>query len=80
VLAHEAEHLAGVTSESLAECRSLQTTERTAALLGATPQEARALAVRYATEVYPRMPEPYQSPDCRDGGAMDLNPDDPRWP
>lgn len=80
VLAHESEHLAGVTSESLAECRSLQATERTARLLGATPAQARDLAVRYATEVYPRLPEAYQSPDCRDGGPLDEHPDDARWP
>ncbi len=80
VLAHESEHLAGVTSESRAECYSVQTTERAARLLGATPAQARAIAVRYATEVYPRMPDDYRSDECHDGGRLDLHPDSPRWP
>jgi hypothetical protein len=80
VLAHESEHLAGFTSESEAECRSVQSTERAARLLGATAAQARALAVRYATEVYPRMPDGYRSTECHDGGALDLHPDSTRWP
>jgi hypothetical protein len=80
VLAHEAEHLAGYTSEAVAECRSVQTTEQTALLLGATPAQARALAVWYATDVYPRMPDDYRSDECHDGGRLDLHPNDPRWP
>ena len=80
VLAHEAQHLAGVTSEAIAECRSVQTTEQTALLLGATPVQARALAVWYATDVYPRMPDDYRSDECHDGGRLDLHPNDPRWP
>lgn len=80
VLAHEAEHLAGYTSEAIAECRSVQTTEQAALLLGASPAQARALAVTYADDIYPRMPDDYRTTDCRDGGRLDLHPDDPRWP
>jgi hypothetical protein len=80
VLAHESEHLAGYTSESVAECRSVQTTEQAALLLGATPAQARSLAVSYATNVYPRMPDDYRSDQCLDGGTGDLHPNDPRWP
>ena len=80
VLAHESEHLAGVISEVLAECNSVQTTERTALLLGATAAQARSLAEEYATDVYPRMPDGYRSTDCRPGGSLDRHPDDPAWP
>ena len=80
VLAHESEHLAGYTSESVAECRSVQTTEQAAALLGASPAQARALAVIYARDIYPRMPDDYRTTECHDGGTLDLRPDDPRWP
>jgi hypothetical protein len=80
VLAHESEHLAGFIDEAVAECRSVQTTEQAAVLLGSTAAQARALAVRYASEVYPRMPDDYRSDQCRDGGRMDLHPDSSRWP
>jgi hypothetical protein len=80
VLAHEAEHLAGYTSEAVAECRSVQTTEQAALLLGANPAQARALAVSYWTDVYPRMSDDYRSGECHDGGSLDLHPNDPRWP
>ena len=80
VLAHESEHLAGFRDEAVAECRSVQTTAQAAELLGATPQQARTLAVRYATEVYPRMPADYRSDQCKDGGSLDLHPDSHSWP
>ncbi len=80
VLAHEAAHLAGERSEAVAECLSVQSTEATALLLGAPPDAARALAVRYAAEVYPRMPDDYRTTDCRDGGPLDLHPESGRWP
>lgn len=80
VLAHESQHLAGVQSEAVAECYSVQTTEQAALLLGATAAQARALAVQYATQVYPRMPDDYRSADCKDGGMLDLHPDSSAWP
>ena len=80
VLAHEAQHLAGYTSEAVAECRSVQTTEQTALLLGASAAQARSLALWYATNIYPRMPDDYRSDQCHDGGTLDLHPDSSRWP
>jgi hypothetical protein len=80
VPAHESEHLAGYTSEAVAECRSVQTTEQAALLLGASAAQARALAISYDRDVYPRMSDDYRSGDCHDGGKLDLHPDDPRWP
>ena len=80
VLAHESEHLAGEMSESVAECNSVQTTARTAELLGASPEQAAALAQAYVTLVYPRMPDNYVSADCTPGGKLDRHPEDPAWP
>jgi hypothetical protein len=80
VLAHESEHLAGEHDESVAECYSVQTTAETAELLGATREQARALARRYWREVYPYMPDGYRNDQCKDGGALDLQPDTTDWP
>lgn len=80
VLAHEAEHLAGITSESVAECRSVQSTARAAELLGATTAQAEALARRYVLDYYPYMPDAYRDPGCHQDGPSDLTPRDGRWP
>ncbi len=80
VLAHESEHLAGIANEAQAECISMQRTAEAARLLGATADEAEQLAVTYAAQVYPRMPDDYRSDDCKAGGSMDIRPDDTSWP
>lgn len=80
VLAHEAEHLAGEANEGLAECRSVQRTAALAERLGATRAQAVELAVVYARQVFPSMPEAYRSQACHAGGALDLTPDDGVWP
>lgn len=80
VLAHESYHLAGIRSEPETECRAMQRLDEVAAWLGATPEQARALADRYWTEVYPRMRSDYRTGDCEDGGLLDLTPDDTSWP
>ena len=79
VLSHEARHMAGSTSESIAECQAVQRDALTARLLGATAEQASALAGRYWTEVYPRMPVEYQSRDCRLGGPLDEHLADAPW-
>ena len=80
VLAHEAVHLRGVRNEAVTECTSVQLTAETARRLGASREEAQALAMLYWEEVYPLLPRSYRSPECRDGGRLDLNPDSPAWP
>jgi hypothetical protein len=79
-LAHEAWHLAGVMSESETQCRSIQTIAHVAGRLGADPLVAQQLAVRFEREIYPRLRADYRTPDCRDGGPLDLRPTDPVWP
>jgi hypothetical protein len=71
VLAHEAMHMRGETSESVAECQALQRSALAARLLGATRAQAAALSHRYWAEVYPRMPADYASAQCRPGGDLD---------
>ena len=71
VLTHEAMHMAGETAEAVAECQAVQRDARTAELLGATPEQARRLAVAYYRTVFPRMPDEYRSDDCVPGGGLD---------
>lgn len=80
VLSHESHHLAGEEVEAKTECESMQTLVPVAEQLGATPEQARALAVRYAADVYPRMPDSYTSPDCEEDGPWDQTPGDGVWP
>ena len=53
---------------------------RTAQRLGATPAEGVALARGQYAETYPLLPDAYHSPECSDGRAFDLRPDDPAFP
>ena len=78
-LTHEAIHMSGVTSEAETECVAMQRDAEMARLLGAEPADAISLARYYWDNVYPRMPEPYSSGDCRDGGALDRNLPDAPW-
>jgi hypothetical protein len=73
-LAHEAWHLRGVTSEAQTECYALQTTALAALRLGASPEEAQAVALWNTKHVYPHLPSEYQSGECRNGGRFDLRP------
>jgi len=80
VLAHEAIHLRGWTDESVAECYGLQHTAQVARGLGASARQAQALAEFYWRVVYPDMPDAYRTPDCVDGGRLDLHKDSEVWP
>jgi len=71
VLTHEAMHMRGAATESVAECQAVQRDAVTAKELGATEEQAFALAERYWATVYPRMPSDYWSDECRPGGALD---------
>ena len=70
----------GIANEAETECAALQRLDEVAGWLGATPEQARALAERYWVDVVPRMPEGYRSRDCVDGGRLDAAPTDPVWP
>jgi hypothetical protein len=64
VLAHESWHLAGVIDEAQTECRAVHTLAWTAQRLGTTPEQGRALALRYLATGYPRLPERYRTGAC----------------
>jgi hypothetical protein len=80
VLSHEAWHLAGVREEAIAQCYALQTNAATAVRLGATPEDAEAVASFVLRDVQPALPSDYRSSDCHDGGPLDLHPDRGNWP
>ena len=83
VVAHESYHILGYSNEAQVECYGMQSIWFVAAKLGATVPEAQALASLYATKMYPlrRTQTPqYWSPQCRDGGKLDLRPQLARWP
>jgi hypothetical protein len=79
-LAHEAYHLAGVRDEAAAECYAIQTVDFVTEKLGATAVQGAILA-RWAARTSARThPPEYHSPECRRGGALDLEPHTPAWP
>lgn len=78
---HEAGHLvAGLDTEAQAECFGAQHVTRVAQALGMTRAEGELVASLYWGEVYPRLDPIYISAECRDGGALDLNPWSSTWP
>jgi hypothetical protein len=94
VLAHEAVHLssyAGRTNEALTECRAIQLVATTARALGVDAATASALG-HEALRFDALLPGPgdwlvglgevpsYHSPDCYDGGPLDIHPDSSDWP
>jgi hypothetical protein len=79
-ITHESFHMRGIADEAVTECYSMQTMGWTATQLGATPEQGRAMAALVYETGYRQMPDMYQSTDCADGGRLDLNPKDPRFP
>jgi len=79
VLTHESMHMAGMPGEAAAECAAVQRDASAAQLLGATAEQARALARTYWTTVYPAMPAGYTSPQCRAGGRLDEHLPNAPW-
>lgn len=80
VVSHEANHLLGEFDEAVTDCRAMQNDAMTARRLGATPAQARKLALAYWISVYPDMPDAYRSTKCREGGPLDKTPLDGVWP
>jgi hypothetical protein len=80
VLTHETMHMAGTTDESVTECRAMQRDAEMAEQLGADPNTARALAIRYWVEIYPAMPDAYRNSACAPNGQLDEHRADPPWP
>lgn len=83
VLAHEAWHLRGVQDEGATECFALQSGVDLGQRLGLSEDRARQMmrqqltenALRTAASLEYRVP-----PECREGGDLDLDPSDARFP
>ena len=80
-LAHEAVHLRGVQDEAETECRAVQNLALAAQRLGATPEQARGLALLHLETSPAKKPARYDLPGgCENGGPLDERPADPAWP
>jgi hypothetical protein len=84
VLAHEATHLRGIRDEGVTECYALQEGVELGRRLGLAADEAselmstqldRSLAARDLSRLEYRPPQ-----QCRDGGSLDLRPQDRTFP
>jgi hypothetical protein len=83
VLAHESWHLRGVGDEATTECYALQSGVELGRRLGLDEGRARQLMRQQLTENALRGAESIEyrlTSDCRDGGRLDLHPDDSSFP
>jgi hypothetical protein len=83
VLAHEAWHLRGVRDEGTTECYALQSGVGLGRRLGLSEETARGLMRQQLAEntLHARGSAEYLVPaECRDGGELDLDQDDPQFP
>jgi hypothetical protein len=83
VLAHEAWHLRGERNEGITECYALQSGVELGRQLGLDEGRARQLMRQQLTENVLHAtgsPEYLVTADCRDGGALDLNPGSSAFP
>jgi hypothetical protein len=83
VLAHEAWHLRGVGDEGETECYALQSGVELGRRLGLSEGRAQQMMRQQLTENALRTGGSFEyrvPPECRDGGRLDLAPDDTRFP
>lgn len=78
-LAHESQHLKGYADEAVAECYGMQLARRAAALLGVERDYADRMLKAYWARYGRELPA-YRSPECRDGGRLDLDRGTGTWP
>ena len=58
----------------------MQRAPEVAVALGANRDYAALLARVFLADVYPYQPAAYRSPECKDGGRLDLAPRESAWP
>jgi hypothetical protein len=83
VLAHEAWHLRGISDEGTTECYALQSGVGLGERLGLSEDTARRMMQQQLVENAGRTgagTEYVVSPDCRNGGTLDLDPESDRFP
>jgi hypothetical protein len=78
-LSHEPQHTKGISEEAVAECNAIQSANRTAMNLGASPAYAATLVRTYWRHYAEELPA-YRSPECSKGMALDLGHADSIWP
>lgn len=78
-LAHESVHLRGIASEVKADCFGMQSIDEAMLELGRSRSEGRYLASAYWKYWYQAHGPDIRSPDCRNGGRLDLSLS-PLWP
>jgi hypothetical protein len=78
-ISHEPQHSKGISEEPVAECNAIQSANRTAMKLGASPAYAATLVRTYWRHYSEELPA-YRSWECRKGGALDLGYADSIWP
>jgi hypothetical protein len=79
-LGHETVHVAPGGDEAVATCYGLQRMRRAGVLLGAPRAYADSLAELAWSGLYPHGLAKYHSPECKDGGELDLSPHSSIWP
>ena len=78
-LTHEAVHVQGIRSEVKADCYGMQLIDEATVALGRTRADGRFLASAYWTVWYPSHGPDIRSPECRNGGRLDLGASS-TWP
>jgi hypothetical protein len=78
-LAHESVHASGTADEPTAECHGIQLSLRATRDLGVERTFAERLQQTYWRH-YVEIPEIYRSPECRDGGDLDLHASTSEFP
>lgn len=79
-LGHEAVHVTGNSNEVEAMCRGMQLMPSFARELGLSRDEGRYLATVFWLHWYPWFEPDHRSPECRDGGRLDIHPESGIWP
>jgi hypothetical protein len=79
ILAHEAYHTAGVTTESTTNCYAIQAMAWTAMQLGASQDEAELVA-RAMEALEPSQDTDYATTECHAGRSLDLHPETADFP
>lgn len=81
VLAHHAKHLESPsTPETDVECFAVQQVRPFIRAAGWGPEYQTELALQAWELGYTQLPPQAQTPDCRNGGPLDQNPDSDAWP
>jgi hypothetical protein len=81
LISHGAQHLKSPSaSEAVVECDAIQRVRPLVMAAGWGPALASKIASHAWELAYPMLPARFRTPRCRDGGALDRNPQSSAWP